>query len=103
MTLQYILVDRRPMPCPDMKAWGAWLQSSGEERRVALDDVREFHISTVFLGLDHNFAPGGAPLLFETLVTGGEDATGIMMRRYSTWKEAEKGHRQIVHELREKT
>ena len=51
-------------------------------------------VSTVFLGLDHNWTPGQRPLVFETLVFGGP-ADG-MMERYSTWEEAEAGHEVIV-------
>jgi hypothetical protein len=50
-------------------------------------------ISTVFLGLDHNFGQG-PPLLFESMVFGGED-DGEMVR-YSTWEEAETGHKLLV-------
>lgn len=47
-------------------------------------------ISTVFLGLDHNFLDRGPPHLFETLVFGGEHAYEMM--RYATWDEAVQGH-----------
>ena len=46
-------------------------------------------VSTVFLGLNHNF-DGGKPLLFETLAdVGGNDD---VVDRYETWKQAERGH-----------
>jgi hypothetical protein len=55
-------------------------------------------VSTVWLGLDHNFGIG-IPLIFETMVfagkpksQGGEDWAEIDMARYSTEKEALKGH-----------
>lgn len=64
--------------------------------------VREFQfghsvdVSTVFLGLDHNWG-GGPPLLFETMIfTDGE---GGYCRRYSAWEEAEAGHWETVRML----
>lgn len=45
----------------------------------------DVEVSTVFLVLDPQFGPG-PPLLFETLVFGGE--FDEEMERYSTWKEA---------------
>jgi hypothetical protein len=47
-------------------------------------------VSTVFLGIDHNFG-NGPPLLFETMVFGGE--YDGYCKRYSTWEEAEGGHK----------
>jgi hypothetical protein len=50
----------------------------------------EVQVSTVFLGLDHNFGFGRKPLLFETMIFGGKHDQ--YQERYSTYKEAEKGH-----------
>lgn len=64
----------------------------------------EIFISTVFLGLDHNFTGRGEPILFETLVrikkSTGEVADSDLVR-YTTEAEAQKGHRQIVDEISE--
>lgn len=64
---------------------------------VAKDVVGESAVSTVFLGVNHQFH-GGPPKIFETLVFGGPRAD--TMRRYSTWEEAERGHAEIVAELK---
>ena len=69
------------------------------DNRVARTDVRdkqgnECYVSTVFLGLDHQFQPEGPPLIFETMVFGGTHDQ--WQERYSTWKEAEDGHARIV-------
>lgn len=60
------------------------------KRRVAFDLVDGMDISTVFLGLDHNYF-GGKPILFETMIfnKSGDD---IYQRRYHTWQESEIGH-----------
>lgn len=55
-------------------------------------------VSTVWLGIDHNFLGEGPPLIFETMVFGdGEDD---YTERYSTEEQARAGHVRIVAELR---
>jgi hypothetical protein len=98
-TPRYILVGHEPVPEPDLFAWAAWFETA--DRHVALDTVGGYHVSTVFLGLDHNLFGDGPPLLFETMVFhlagGGED---LDMERYTTWDEAVAGHARIVAALR---
>ena len=65
-----------------------------KNRRVAQDYVDKISISTVFLGIDHNFGGSGTPVLFETMVFGGEHDE--YCQRYHTWQEAEEGHKEIV-------
>jgi hypothetical protein len=69
-----------------------------DARTVAKTEVAAgVRVSTVFLGLDHNFSGRGPPVLFETLVFsdyGGDDG-----RRYCTWAEAELGHMEIVEAI----
>lgn len=50
-------------------------------------------MSTVFLGLDHNFS-GGEPILFETMIFGGP--LDGEQRRYHTYDQAERGHTEAV-------
>lgn len=91
MTLtHYILDGHEVVPVEDVLEWGAWFENSHERRRVAEDFVGSVRVSTVFIGLDHQWGDG-PPLLFETMVFGGrlDDFTD----RYSTWDEAEAGHR----------
>ena len=61
--------------------------------------VKEYEISTVFLGLDHSHGHG-PPVLFETMVFGG-DKYDCVQERYYTKKEAIKGHKKIVKEVEE--
>lgn len=61
-----------------------------EERFLWQHDIGEHsHVSTVFLGIDHQWG-SGPPLLFETLVTDGPLADE--MHRYSTYEQARLGH-----------
>ena len=53
-------------------------------------------VSTVWLGLDHNFS-GGEPLIFETMVFPKKGNNGELdMERYSTEEEAIKGHKVMM-------
>ena len=50
-------------------------------------------VSTVWLGIDHNFSGTGAPLLFETMVFPSEtEFSEEDMQRYATIEEARIGH-----------
>ena len=59
---------------------------------TAIDD--DVEVSTVWLGLDHNFGPTGPPLIYETMIFGGpHDETTY---RYATREAALAGHDQAV-------
>ena len=70
-------------------------------RRVQSTKLPELNasVSTVFLGLDHQWGVG-PPILFETMIFGS-DLDGYQ-ERYSTWDEAVKGHKIAVELLRPK-
>lgn len=84
----WILVDREPVKCTLLE-WGKWLET--DERIVEGTDLEgDVRVSTVFLGIDHNFHGTGRPLLFETMIFGGEhDQYQI---RCATYDEAKKMH-----------
>ena len=71
-----------------------WADSFSSRPDVGLTMVGETKVSTIFLGLDHNFLNAGPPVLFETMVFGGKYHN--YMERYSTYEEAEVGHQRIV-------
>lgn len=89
---KYILdADGNAVPEPDLLKWGEWF--ARHERHVAITEIGCARISTVFLGLDHNFF-GDSPLLWETLVFGGKHDGE--MDRYSTLADAKRGHDAMV-------
>ena len=63
-------------------------------------------VSTVWLGLCHNFLMKGKPIIFETMVfpkkkgekreSGTDDWSELDQNRYSTLEEAKKGHKEMV-------
>ena len=75
-----------------------WLREwSGENKRVAKDTVGDADVSTVYLGLNHAWG-GGPPLIFETMIFGGEHDQDCW--RYSSEDQARAGHERVVTALR---
>lgn len=93
----FILKDGKPVPEPDIRAWGRWFETSLAERVVAKTTVGDSHVSTVFLGTDHNFSAAGEPILWETMIFGGPHAD--YQCRYASRERAEAGHVSIVAAL----
>ena len=103
--MHYILVDRVAVPVEDFMEWAQRFETQSEERIVAQITIGEVFVSTVFIGLDHNFQVDGPPLIYETMIFGGD--FDQYQYRYSTWTEAEVGHdvavRMVEHERDRKT
>lgn len=87
----YILDGKRPKPATATE-WITWLETA--ERQVARNTYPKVEVSTVFLGLDHNWSGQGKPLIFETMVFGGPHH--LAGKRASTWSEAERNHKLFV-------
>ena len=112
--IKYILDTdgRTPIPCPTLSEWARWFEHADKKRVVGSEDVAldgvEVTVSTIFLGLDHDFE-SGEPILFETLVFIGksqlsddENATlEGLGSRYRTWDEAELGHADAVQAVKD--
>jgi hypothetical protein len=97
MTDKFILdVDGNPQPCEDIEIWGPWMENR-TARRIGKDTVGESEVSTVFLGLDHGFGYSGLPILFETMIFGGQHDG--YQTRYCTKQEALEGHLATVKAL----
>jgi hypothetical protein len=66
--------------------------------RVARTEITDkCSVSTVVLGLDHNWGRG-EPMLFETMIFGS--ALDQDQWRYATWDQAARGHDAAVAEAR---
>lgn len=93
-TGRYILSESgNPIPEPDLLKWADWF-GKFENRRLCLTKRGKVEVSTIFLGLDHDFSFQGPPVLWETMVFGGEHDGE--MNRYCTREEALKGHENMV-------
>ena len=83
--------DRAGVPI-DMKRWGQ-LQRDVAYCRVDLDEIGGASVSTVWLGLNHEYGDG-PPLIFETMIFGGPHDEAQW--RHSTEEEARAGHQRAV-------
>jgi hypothetical protein len=96
MRYRYILEGHTPVRCDDdIVSWAKWFTNRFEELcRVGKTNFEGGYVSTVFLGVDHHYFGEGPPILFETMVFGGE--LDHEQERYCTWEEAEAGHALMV-------
>lgn len=90
MSDKFILKGHEPVPATLME-WAAWYEIS--DRHVAKASIGDIEISTVFLGLNHEYE-GGPPLIFETMIFGGPHDQ--YQERCSTWEQAEAMHAKAV-------
>ena len=88
MNKHYIL-DGHKAVSVDLVTWAKWFERA--KRHVAQsENEAKVRVSTVFLGLDHSFG-SGPPLLFETMIFGGEHDQ--YQKRCTTWEQAEEMHK----------
>ena len=87
MSKHYILEGKKHKPV-DLMAWARWFENA--ERHIGSTTKGDVHVSTVFLGVDHSFGDG-APLLYETMIFGGEHDQ--YQDRCSTYEQAEEMHK----------
>jgi len=85
----YILDDNGEIQVADLMTWAQWFESHPDKRRIAYDELGKAKVSTVFIGLNHNWGDD-PPLLFETMIFGGPHDQDQW--RYSTREEALAGH-----------
>ena len=91
----YILEGHTTVECIDILEWGKWFSKADTDRKVSNTENGDIRVSTVFLGIDHSMREHGPPILFETMVFGGEKDQE--MERYATWEQAEKGHEKMCN------
>lgn len=95
----YILKGRKVVEV-DLVTWSEFLRSP--ERIIKQETTPNgYWVSTVFLGIDHNFYQDDCPVIFETMVF--KDGENYTQERYRTYSEAEAGHKRIAEEFSNKT
>lgn len=103
--MRYVLDEKgNPKPEPDLMKWAKFFED--RKKRVVQQDViqrdgQEILVSTVFLGLDHNFISGGPPILYETMIFGLPSMEGYQ-ERYVTKEAALIGHAKALELARGK-
>lgn len=96
----YILNERgEPVAEPDIEAYCEWFGRT--DRCVGRDVVHGFLVSTVFLGIDHDWTGRGPPVLWETMVFGPGDPTvegveGFQVRCSGSREQALAQHDRVV-------
>lgn len=103
MSRFYKLVDKLAVPVSTSEHM-AWVTSHPQGGSVHVceseftDGQETVRVSTVFLmGINHRWMENEEPLLFETMVFGGNMTDSKW--RYSTWEQAEDGHRSVLEQL----
>lgn len=105
----YKLVNRQVVEATDLMDWAKYFE--GNDRRIGVADTKfqgapgNVRVSTVFLGIDHNYrrfmgdpTADNRPVVFETMVFGGK--FDQEQERYSTFEEAERGHKEMFAKVR---
>jgi hypothetical protein len=70
---EYILNDKgEPVRESNIYTWARWFEMSWPTRRVAYEKFGRYTVSTVFLGLNHNFNDNGPPILWESMAFQGD-------------------------------
>lgn len=117
--MNYILKDKKPVKTENIDDWARFMTKANRTvKKTRISDKFTFDdghtdrffetltggvtegcdVSTVFLGIDHQYG-SGKPILFETMVFGGLlDGEQV---RYCTWEEAEAGHEEMVKRVKE--
>ena len=97
----YILdKDKNVIGTNDVNKWGEFFESAG--RILAQDEIGDHLVSTVFIGIDHNFSDSGPPIVFETMVFKrdksnlGSLGKDVYQSRCATWAEAVAMHKEAV-------
>lgn len=90
----YKLEGKKAVPCKDVTEWALWNQKA--DRTVKKDTINGCDVSTVFLGLCHQFGDG-PPLIFETMIFGGPHDQ--YQDRCSTWEQALSMHQKAINLL----
>ena len=89
------IFDRKGNPIT-FHRWGK-LNDRPEYKRVAEVTIgNRYWVSTVWLGLNHQFRDGGPPIIFETMVFPKGSWGEMDCERYETLEGAKRGHERMV-------
>ena len=88
--------NKNAVPC-STEIWAKQFTEmfKNKTKHVAQDIIEGCLVSTVWLGIDHQWGIDEAPLLYETMVFD-KYFREIYCARCSTWQEAEEGHKEAI-------
>jgi hypothetical protein len=94
LILKHWILDDKDRPVEvDLLTWARWFGTA--DRLVFQETIGQNAISTVFMGIDHNFEPDGPPILWETM-TFGAKLNQDQIRCSGTKEQAEAMHEEMV-------
>lgn len=93
--MYYKLVGKEVIKVEGILEWALWFEDN--DRRIKYDLYGGVMVSTIFTGISHAFIYGGDPVVFETMVFGGE--FDQYQRQYTSYDEALLGHQEIIDML----
>jgi hypothetical protein len=99
MSKKLYILDKhgKPKAVTDTMKWAAWFETY--DRVIAVDDITsKIYVSTVFLGIDHNFTGEGPPVLWETMIFNG--ARDGYQERHASKRDALAGHERAIRVAR---
>lgn len=89
----YVLDEHgNPKQVSNLTIWAKLFES--QDRILTRDEVSGALVSTIFLGCDHSQSKDREPILWETMIFGGEHDQ--FLTRYTTREEALAGHADAV-------
>lgn len=94
---EYYILEGKEIKKATLMEWAQWIERP-DAKRVNKTTYGDIQVSTVFLGLDHRFVDEGDPILFETMVFGGEHDEDT--DRCCTYTEAEAMHERMCEKVK---
>lgn len=101
MNPRHYILDKKGNPVvTDLMTWAKWFEKA--ERYVGLDQIGPYKVSTVFLGLDHQYGKG-PPVLWETMTFSNPpdlELDQIQKRCSGSREQAEAMHREVCETVK---
>ena len=94
----YMIRDGKPVQV-DILTGAAWLEND-DNRHLAENFIGDIRVSTVFLGIDHNYSRQGPPVLWETMAFRSGEAID-RQDRYTSEEAAWAGHEAFCQWVRD--
>ena len=97
--MYYKLDENKNVVKSSLEEWANFIEGRlpTNYKHVGDDTINGYRISTVFLGLCHNFVyHDKTPIVFETMVFKSRGSE-IYQRRYCMWQQAEAGHQEAIN------
>lgn len=96
MNMYYKLDGHEVVPLKNVHEWAKYFEHAN--RHVDKTNIGDVHVSTLFLGLNHEWDETKPPLLFESMVFGG--SLDGEQTHCSTWQQAVDMHATMCHMVR---